>query len=202
MGRRIDRLRGLLGRAADQAVGDPVRNLRAAVREIRERRARISERDIARAVLRAGTVAAASVRTRDGRIEISAELESGRVVTAALVPASVTFAPRGAKEIVFAVEPAEAAGEPKLRDIVGQIAARVARVLWAPLLAAEGPEGDPPALVDREDGRLRVDLRTCPAVRAVRSETRLAMLDVLGVESLLVDEQGLSLRIGLPRLPG
>lgn len=207
MGDRIDRLRSMVRRAASSATdalaqATPLGSVRAAVRELRERRVRIPERQLARAVLRAGTVGAASVRTRAGRIEITVELETGRAIRAALVPRGATFAPRGAKEIVFDVEPPEAADDAKLREIAGMIASQVARALWGPFLAAAGGEVDEGALVDREAGHLRVDLRTCPSVRAAlqKSPAIAVVMDALQVERLDVDEQGLAIRVGLPRV--
>jgi hypothetical protein len=208
MGERIDRVRSLLRGAADRASGAigqarPVAAVREVLREIRDRRARIPERQLARAVLRAGSVSAASVRTRDGRIEITAELESGRAIRAALVPASASFAARGAKEIVFDVEPPEASDDPKLREIAGMIAAQIARALWGPFLPSTHGEIDGPALVDREGDRLRVDLRTCPAVREAMRTAPAATLvmDALRIERFEVDAHGLSIRIALPQLP-
>lgn len=208
MGDRMDRFRSRVRDAAASAAGalgqvGPLAAVRSALREIRDRRARIPERQLARAVLRGGTVAAASVRTRDGRIEITAELESGRVIAAALVPESARFAPRGAKEIIFAVDPPEAAGDAKLRDIAGMIASLVARALWGPFLAPAEGGVDAGALVDREGDKLRVDLRTCPAVRAASQSAPAAALvmDALTIEKFEVDDQGLSIRLGLPRLP-
>jgi hypothetical protein len=208
MGDRLDRFRS---RVRDAAVGvggvlgrvGPVAAVRDVVRELRDRRARIPERQLARAVLRAGTVSAASVRTRGGRIEITAELESGRAIRAALIPESASFAPRGAKEVVFAVDPPEAADDPKLRDLTGMIASQIARAIWGPFLQPAEDGVDAGALVDREDGKLRVDLRTCPAVRQAAQGASAAglILDALTIESFEADEQGLSLKLGLPRLP-
>jgi len=208
MGDRIDRFRSILRGAAGRAGGAigevrPIAAVRTVLRELRERRARIPERQLARAVLRTGTVTAASVRTRDGRIEITAELESGRAISAALVPLSAQFAPRGAKEIIFAVDPPAASNDPTLRDVTGMIASQIARALWGPFLPVAEGGIDPPAIVDREGDTLRVDLRTCPAVRSATKSAPAAALvmDALRIESFEVDEQGLSIRIALPQLP-
>lgn len=207
MGPRIDRFRMLVKTAAHRAghtIGQaqPISALRSVLQELRDRRVRIPERQLARAVLRAGTVATASVRTRPGRIEIEAELESGRAVHVALLPLGAHFAPRGAKEIVFAVEPAEAANDSKVRDFVGMIAAQIARVIWGPFLPVSEGAVDDAALVDREKDHLRVDLRTCPSVlAATKGMPALALvMDALRIERMDVDEQGLSVRIALPEL--
>ncbi|UJR80029.1 Hypothetical protein I5071_20730 [Sandaracinus amylolyticus] len=207
MGDRLDRFRSRVRDAAAsarEALGNtPFARARDVLRELRDRRARIPERQLARAVLRAGTVSAASVRTRDGRIEITAELESGRAIAAALIPESARFAPRGAKEIVFAVDPPEAASDAKLRDVAGMIAALVARAVWGPFLPPTEGGIDAGAMVDREGEKLRVDLRTCPAVRAASQSAPAAALvmDALVIERFDVDEQGLSVRLGLPKMP-
>ena len=207
MGDRLDRLRSLVRSAAEGAAGAlgqaaAVSRIREAVREVRERRVRIPERQLARAVLRAGTVAEASVRTRDGHIEIVAELESGRTLRFSLTPQQARFAPRGAKEIVFDVEPPEATLDGKVRDVTGLIASQVARALWGPMLSpSDEGEVDAPGLVDREGGTLRVDLRTCPRVRAAQSggaPFALAM-ELLSIEGFEVDAQGLALRLALPQ---
>jgi len=210
MGDRLDRLRSRVRSVASQAakgatdalgqVG-PLPQVRAALREIRDRRARIPERQLARAVLRAGTVAAASVRTRAGRIEITAELESGRVVAFALIPERAQFAPRGAKEIFFAVDPPEAANDAKVRDVAGAIASQIARAVWSPVLPPNSGV-DEPALVDRDGDQLRIDLRTCPAVRAAAGQGAAAamVMDVITIERFDADEQGLSVKLALPKL--
>jgi hypothetical protein len=208
MGNRLDRFRSVVRNLAQRAKGafdhvTSVTAVREAVREIRERRARIPERVLARAVLHAGTVSAASVRTRAGRIEITAELASGKVIRATLIPSGARFAPRGAKELFFDVDPPEAIGEPELRAMAGRIAAAVARALWGPLLPRSNGERDGGALADREEGRLRIDLRTCPAVRAVLTKGGpvLFLLDALSIERFEVDERGLSFQIALPTFP-
>ncbi len=200
MGPRIDRFRMGIKNALGQT--PPISAFRNVLRELRERRVRIPERQLARAVLRAGTIATASVRTRPGRIEIDAELESGRAVHAALLPLGAHFAPRGAKEIVFAVEPAEAANDSKVRDCVGMIAAQVARAIWGPFLPTSEGAVDSAALVDRERDHLRVDLRTCPSVlAATKGMPALSLvMDALRIERMDVDERGLSVRIALPEL--
>lgn len=203
----MDRFRSRVRDAAKSAAGaignvGPLAQVRAAIREIRDRRARIPERQLARAVLRAGTVAAASVRTRAGRVEITAELESGRAVGFALIPERAQFAPRGAKEIFFAVDPPEAASDAKVRDVAGAIAAQVARAIWSPVMPPSSGV-DEPALVDRDGDELRIDLRTCPAVRAAMQQGAAAamVMDVITIERFDADEQGLSVKLGLPKLP-
>jgi hypothetical protein len=209
MGDRFDRFRSLVRRAAVGAAGflgqvRPLSAVRETLRELRDRRVRIPDRVLARAVLRAGTVSAASVRARRGRIEITAELASGRAISAALIPAGTRFAPRGAKELFFDVDPPEASEEPVVRAIAGLLGSAIARALWAPLRGAGAVAVDEGALVDRETGgRLRIDLRTCPMVRDALSSGAPAtvLIDALTIEALDADEQGLSFRVGLPTLP-
>jgi hypothetical protein len=58
------------------------------------------------------------------------------------------------------------------------------------------------AIVEREDpGRLRVDLRSVPAVRRFASTQTAAMIfDVLELESLRVEPGSLALKLKLPQL--
>jgi hypothetical protein len=58
------------------------------------------------------------------------------------------------------------------------------------------------AIVEREDpGRLRVDLRSVPAVqRFATTQTAAMIFDVLELESLRVEPGGLALKLKLPQL--
>ncbi len=209
MGDRYDRLRSIVKSAADSAAGaiaeaTQAAKLKKTFEELRDRRTRVPARLVARAVLRAGTTSAASVRLVPGRIEISAELASGRSVAAALVPDQVSFAPRGAKEIWFAVDPPDAAAEPAIREMAAMIASSIARAAWNPLLPPMQGEVDGPALVDREEHRLRIDLRTAPAIRSVQSTGKATglLLDLIEIDRIDVDPSGIAVRIALPKRLG
>jgi hypothetical protein len=58
------------------------------------------------------------------------------------------------------------------------------------------------AIVERESrGRLRVDLRSVPAVRKfASSQTATMIFDVLELESIRVEPGGLALKLKLPQL--
>lgn len=204
MSDRLDRFRSLVRRATDGArsvasVGNPVERVRRVWSELRERRVRVPERVLAKAVLHASRISAASVRARAGRLEIMVELDTGRAVTAVLVPAGVSFAPRGAKEIALEAQPASAANEAVVREIAGIVGSVVARTLWSPFLPGLSKRPDDAGLVDRDGAVLRIDLRSCPAIRAAQSAApaNAMLLDLIGIDKLDFDEQGISIQLGL-----
>lgn len=197
-------LRVVAERAGDRvAEAKPVQAVRAAMKEIRDRRARVPEAFLRRAALRARNVEAATVNAREGGVDLLIELD-GSAVRATLVPESARFAARGAKEIAFRVEPADAAHSPAVREVAGLFASLVARALWGPVLGAPPGGIDEPAIVDREGDRLVVDLRNCPAVRAAKQRSAAAelMMDAVSVDRFEADVQGLSLRFAMPPIAG
>lgn len=206
MGERWDRLRSRVQHAAasvkEGAAGSGLAKLRHAAREIAARRAAIPVRILHRVGIGVPGVAVSSVRIADGAIVLDFELEGGRLVRAALRPETPRFAPRGAKELVFSVTPAEAAAEAAVREYVGALAALVARTLWSATL------GPPPGthesgFTEREGGALRIDVRTIPAVRgAIQKGAAATMMDVIALDGMFVDDDALVLRIGLPPLLG
>ena len=152
-----------------------------------------------RAALRLPDVTSSSLRCSDGAIHFEAELTNGRWVHAKLFPEKPRFAGRGAKEVVFRVEPPEAAGEPVIRELIGAIAARA---LWADVLgqmpSEELIEG---AFVERDGAIAHVDLRTVPSVRKAQSGGAAStMIDTLSIERIEVGDHGLQLVIALPSM--
>jgi hypothetical protein len=109
----------------------------------------------------------------------------------------VRFAPRGAKEISFDVEPPDAHDV----SIVSALAGCIAKATW-PMIAPTGSIDVGGAIVERDKpGRLRVDLRSVPAVRRFASTQTAAMIfDVLELESLRVEPGALALKLKLPQL--
>ena len=124
-------------------------------------------------------------------------MTSGREVQFSLAPRSVRFAPRGAKEISFDVEPPDAHDT----SIVSALAGCIAKATW-PMIAPPGSPDVGGAIVERESpGRVRVDLRSVPAVRRFASTQAATMIfDVLELESLRVEAGALSLKLKLPQL--
>lgn len=207
MSDRSDWLKSLVRDAATR-VADRVREqpavaaIRGMARDVRARAATIPERALSRAALRLPDVTSSSLRCGEGAIHFEAELTNGRWVHAKLFPETPRFAGRGAKEIVFRVEPPDAAGEPVVRELIGAIAALIARTLWAAVL---GPIPDTEliegAFVERDGAIAHVDLRTVPSVRkALTGGAGATMIDTLAVERIEVGEHCLQLVIALPRM--
>jgi hypothetical protein len=204
---RSDWLRSLVKKAADE-VGARVREqpavtaLRGLARDLKARSAGIPERALARIALRLPGVTSSSLTVADGGLRFEAELESGRWCRARLVPEPPRFAGRGAKELVFRVEPAEAAGEAAVRELVGAVSALVARTLWSAALkptTGDEPEG---AFVEREGAVLHVDLRTVPSVRAALSSAAgAALVEAVRVERLEARDGALHAIVALPTMP-
>ena len=202
MSDRFDILRSWIRTAADRAIDRATRTrLAAATRRALERLTqqlwRLSDDALTTAAAHAEGVDSAMVVCRRGRIFVDASLTSGQEVQFSLAPLSVRFAPRGAKEISFDVEPPGAFDH----SIVGAIAACIARATWPMILPPDIREMGS-AIVERESAeRVRVDLRTVPAVRRFASRGTAAMIfDVLELESIRVEPGALALKLKLPQL--
>lgn len=207
MSDRSDWLRSLVKRAAD-GIGQRVREqpalaaARGLARDLRARSAGIPERVLARTALRLPGVVSSSLRTVDGALLFEAELESGRWSRARVVPETPRFAARGAKELVFRVEPPDAAAESAVKELIGSVSALVARTVWSAAMKpteSDTPEG---AFVEREGAVLHVDLRTVPSVRAASSTAAgAALLEAVRIERLDVRDGALHVVLGLPQMP-
>ncbi|MCA9610196.1 MAG: hypothetical protein KC619_31585 [Myxococcales bacterium] len=203
---RFDVLKSLVRTAAKSGAErlgkmKSVNELRHALGDLRARRAALSEAALTRAITHGvADVRAVSVQLENGRAVVDVSFERGDPLVVAVIPEQTRFAPRGAKEVLFSVEPPELVADARVREIVGAFAAAIARVLWGPMLG-ERKEGEH-ALVDREGARLRADLRTVPSVRAALEGSTLGMaLDVLSIESFAIEDRVLRVTIALP-LPG
>jgi hypothetical protein len=199
---RFDILRSLLRSAADRAV-DRVRGTRVALvtkqllERLTQQRWRLSDEVLTAAAAHADGVDSAMVACRSGRMFVDASMTSGREVQFTLAPRTVRFAPRGAKEISFDVEPPDAHDT----SIVGALAGCIAKATW-PMIAPADSLDVGGAIVERETaGRLRVDLRSVPAVRRFASSQSAAMIfDVLELESIRVEPGALAIKLKLPQL--
>jgi hypothetical protein len=199
---RFDIVRSLVRAAADRAI-DRVKGTRVAaatmqlLERLTQQRWRLSDETLTAAAAHADGVDSAMVACHSGRMFVDASLKNGREVQFSLTPRSVRFAPRGAKEISFDVEP------PGAHDtsIVGALAGCIARATW-PMIAPHDSQDVGSAIVERESpGRLRVDLRSVPAVRRFASTQAATMIfDVLELESLRVESGGLAIKLKLPQL--
>lgn len=204
MAKGLDVLRSWVrsaAKAGSERLGNltAVQHARRALEELKQRRASLSEAAIGSAVAHAPGVHAATVSIDGGQIRVDATFDDGESRVFAVVPERVRFAPRGAKEVLFSVEPPERVNEARVRDVVGSLAAAIARALWGPVL---GPrEGDEQALIEREGARLRADLRSVPAVRAALEGPLGMALDLFSIESFAIEERELRFKVALPLPP-
>jgi hypothetical protein len=199
---RFDIVRSLVRAAADRAV-ERVKGTRLAsatmqlVERLTQQRWRLSDETLTAAAAHAEGVDSAMVACHSGRMFVDASMTNGREVQFSLIPHTVRFAPRGAKEISFDVEPPDAHDS----SIVGALAGCIAKATW-PMIAPPDSVDVGSAIVERESpGRLRVDLRSVPAVRRFATTQAAAMVfDVLELESLRVEPGALAIKLKLPQL--
>jgi hypothetical protein len=199
---RFDIVRSWVRTAADRAVDritgtKVVLVTRRLFERLTQQRWRLSDETLTAAAAHAEGVDSAMVACRSGRMFVDASMTNGREVQFSLAPSSVRFAPRGAKEIAFDVEPPDAHDT----SIVGALAGCIAKATW-PMIAPADSVNVGSAIVERETpGRLRVDLRSVPAVRQFTSTHTAAMIfDVLELESIRVETGALALKLKLPQL--
>lgn len=198
---RLDVLKSLLRSTALGAV-DKLKNAEAtaAARELIAQagmmRARIDEAALTAAVARADNATAATVRAQDGRLLIDASFDgSEQPLRIAVWPANVSFAPLGAKEVAFAVEPAEALRDPRARDVCGALATEIAHALWRSVIGPALPD-DSRAFVSREGETLVADLRSVSAVRRNQAK-KLAATFIEAIKPQRIDIAPGELRITL-----
>ena len=165
------------------------------------RQARIPDEALTRAVAHAEGVREASVVCQGGRIRIDATFDDGKHLEIGLVPWDVRFAPRGAKEVVFRLEPQELGRDRHVPELVAAVATVVAHTLWSVALGG-APIESRGVFVDKEaDDLFRVDLRNVPAVRArMTNGGAAAMLEALALGNLRAEDGALSLTLELPGL--
>jgi hypothetical protein len=199
---RSDIVRSWVRLAADRAL-DRITGTRVAsvtkqlLERLTQQRWRLSDELLTSAAAHADGVDSAMVACHSGRMFVDASMSNGKEVQFSLTPRSVRFAPRGAKEISFDVEPPDAHDT----SIVGALAGCIAKATW-PMIAAGNSNDFGGAIVEREtSGRLLVDLRSVPAVRRFASTQTAAMIfDVLELESVRVEPGALAIKLKLPQL--
>ncbi|MBW2188833.1 MAG: hypothetical protein GQ551_12800 [Myxococcales bacterium] len=199
---RFDIMRSWVRLAADQAVHRITRTKVAVVTKqllerLTQQRWRLSDELLTSAAAHADGVDSAMVACHSGRMFVDASMSNGKEVQFSLAPRSVRFAPRGAKEISFDVEPPDAHDT----SIVGALAGCIAKATW-PMITPRDSSDFGGAIVEREAaGRLRVDLRSIPAVRRFAlTQTAAMIFDILELESLRVEPGALALKLKLPQL--
>lgn len=202
MGDRSDLFRSLVrgfAEGAGRKLGVPFTGLQKWLREALAQASSVSDRQIAKALARVADVKEASAVCRDDRIWIEATFQEGDAVSLSVQPLGARFAPRGAKEVTFRIEPEELAGRAEVRDLVGAIAALVAHTLWAPFLGhLLNPVYD--AIAERDGANVRVDLRSVPAVRAAAQRGLMQLFDLFELSGFGVSNGALRLHIRLPGL--
>jgi hypothetical protein len=191
-------VRVAVDRTVDRVTGTKIASVsRQLLERFTQHRWRLSDEALTSAAAHADGVDSAMVACHSGRMFVDASMSNGREVQFSLAPRSVRFAPRGAKEISFDVEPPDAYDS----SIVSALAGCIAKATW-PMIAPTDSFDVGGAIVERENpGRLRVDLRSVPAVRRFASTQTAAMIfDVLELESLRVEPGSLALKLKLPQL--
>jgi hypothetical protein len=204
-----DLLRSLVARAAGVAGGGlgklgAVGRVKEALAQIRTRHTRIEDSAIGAAVARTSGVVQSMVQCDRGAIRIDASFADGESFVASVVPRGVYFAPRGAKEVSFRIEPPEAGRHRHAADVVAAVAGAIARGLYGPLLGKDGAVPEAAGFVDREgDDGFRADLRTVPAVRKLAGKGPLSIVvDVLEVSAITVEPGAVRVEIKLPDVLG
>jgi hypothetical protein len=173
--------------------------LRRALSELAIGRVVVRDDQLTRAVGRVPGVAAATVSCAHSRVRIDLSFEDGTQLLMALRPAGVAFAPGGAKELSFLVEPPQCAQDLRSRDVLAAIAAEIARSLWRPILA-RAPHSEHSALVTADDAHLFVDLRSVPEVRWAQSQRLLAsVIEALRPRTIDAEPGRLTLMLALDR---
>ena len=206
MSRPKDLFRSLVRSAADEAkkralnVGG-LGKLRESLNELVQQRLHIPASTLTSVVAHLPGVVSASVTVTTAAIAVDVDFDDGRILDARLIPTRIRFAPRGAKEISFRVEPVERSRTPGLIDVISALSGAIATTLW-PL--ARGAEGrDLAGAVVERDGpdAFTVDLRTVPRVRAMESTGAAALVtEVVGLGELLLRDGALVLQLRLPQL--
>jgi hypothetical protein len=202
MGDRSDFMRSLVrgfAEGASRRLGFPLANLQRLMKDALAQASSVSDRQIAKALARVQDVREASAVCRDERIWIDATFDDGANVRVSVTPLPPRFAPRGAKELMFQLEPEQLASRAQVRDLVGAIAALVAHSLWAPFFGRLlNPSFD--AIAERDGDQVRVDLRSVPAVRAAHQKGLGQLFDMLELRGLTVADGALRLHVKLPPL--
>lgn len=203
MADRLDTLRSYVADAAARAARrlaevPAVGRLRRRLAQAQRGVLAIAEADLTAALAHAPGVRSATVLARRDALHLDLAFDDGGSWIGSLVPDSVRFAPRGAKEVGFRVEPPERAGDGRLRDVVAVLGGVLARTLWSMLVPPRTPRGLAGNVL-REDGGWRVDLRSVPEIRRIPPGSPLGQaLDLLELRELRCDDGELRLRVGLP----
>jgi hypothetical protein len=162
-------------------------------------RLRVPDARLTSAVARLPGVLEATVSSTQGCIRVDLAFDDGEHLAVGLLPAGIQFAPGGAKELSFALQPPNIASS-RVGEVAAAIAAELARTVLRPLLSrAPRAEWTPHAMRDGE--RVVFDLRSVPEVRWVLSRSwGRAALDVLRIRAIDAGDGGVTLSLGLEGL--
>jgi hypothetical protein len=202
MSSRSDVFKSLLRSTARSAI-DSVMGLKVAsnvqrvLAETSFSRIAIQDAQLTAAVARVANVAAATVSVGQDRVRVDVSFDDGKQLLMALRPDGMVFAPGGAKELAFTVEPEQAAAQSSSRDVIAAIAGEIARALWRPALT-RAPRSDHGALVSHDGCRLIVDLRSVPEVRwALRQRLPAVLVEAIRARTLELREGRLVLTLAI-----
>jgi hypothetical protein len=202
MSSRSDVLKSLLRStarsAAECVMSLPVAaNVQRALSEASFSRTAIADAQLTAAVARVPHVAAATVSVGHERVRVDVSFDDGKQLLMALRPDGMAFAPGGAKELAFIVEPEHAATQSGSSDVIAAIAGEIARALWRPALA-RAPRFEHGAVVSSERGRLIVDLRTVPEVRwALRQRLPALLIEAIRARGIEIGDGRLVLALAI-----
>lgn len=203
---RLDIMKSLLRSAAREAssridkleLGSALRDF---VDQAVMRRITLDEQRLTVAVGRIPSIASATVAVSPDGVAVQVIDTSGNEISVTFRPQKISFAPRGAKEITFRVDPPEAAELPRSVEVFGAIASEVARALWGPFLPRRTATQHQ-VFVHQQGALLSADLRTVPEVRAALSQrVTAAMLDILRLKGITLLPGRLELEAGLEGMP-
>ncbi len=203
---RLDYLKSLLRSGPDAAreragESNPAGSMRRMMRELRSQGATLTEAQVTRWLASADGAGLVRATARRGWLQVHASFDRQPPLDCEIRVDAIRFAPRGAKELVFQITPAEASRHPKARAIAANLAGVVAHGLWAMVLGPP-PDDVGGAIVDRDgEGLLRVDLRTVPAVReAMKRGAGALVIDTLSLSAVTADEGEFRIAFQLPGL--
>lgn len=201
---RLDHLRSLVRRAADVASATanapgPIKRAKKLVSDLIHKRIEISSAQLTSALAQFPDVDSAQVSARDGGLRCDVTFRTGEHVQAVFIPERVSFAPRGAKELSFRVEPASQARSHRAIDVASVLGGVVARALWPMHTESRNVGG---GIVDRHgEAELMVDLRTTPTAQALlRRGQAGALIEVMQLGDVYVKDGALVLVFKLPTL--
>lgn len=203
-----DLVRSLVRAATEGAVKNVSRiggldRVRAGIDDLVRQRIAIKAGALTTVLAHLDGVDSASVTISDGAMHIDVAFTEGAFLQARLIPTNIRFAPRGAKEVGFRVEPREQAHAHRVTDVISAIGGAIASALWpvARIIESRDMGG---AIVDRDGpDAFTVDLRTAPAIRALEQRGGAALvLEIIELGGLTATDGCLVLQLRLPQLTG